>query len=178
MKLKFLSVAALGLALAACGEAPAEARNTDRYTIEIVGMDGSAVHYIHGGEDGRSAALSTQDNEPDAARLTPGRTAERVFREAMAEFDVPAGEPQDVQIRLFGQSFAANDDQDGDGHVAMNLNLPDGRQISLNAANSDSNDEAHVVMAGWDKQDVADYIDDIDDAPRELREEMKDRLGL
>lgn len=178
--LKPLIAAAILIApVAACAEPAREAAApAEGYTLEIVGHDRGAVHYVRG-EDGRAAAMLTQDRDPDAARLLEGRAAERAFRDAMAEIDLPAGEPRDVQIKLFGQSFAANGDRDGDGHVRMNLNLPDGRQIAINAGDrGDGGDNAHVVIAGWETKDVADYIDDIDSAPAALREEMKDSLGL
>lgn len=185
---RLFAAAALGLALAACGEpAPVEtgaerqtrATDASRYTIEILGTDGGALHYIHGGENNRAAALRTEERDPDAARLLEGRAAGQAFQDAIAEFAVPDTEPSDVRFDVFGFSFAADDDSNGEGRVRMEMNLPDGRHFTLNAGDDGSDGgEAHVVIGGSTASEVEDYIDDIDDAPRALREQMKDSLGL
>ncbi len=183
-----VAAAFAALALAACGQAetqpdwaaagPDNGRDEGPFTIELAASDAQAVHYIHGGRYGRAAALVTYEGDPDAARLIRGSEAEPAWREAAGALDLPAPDPDDLVIKIFGFELYADEGEGDGGEVRFDARIPGDRQFSLNAAGEGEDGAARMTFSGWGRRDTANYIDDIDDAPRDLREKMKDQLGL
>lgn len=179
MKHLFLGAfAAIGLV--ACDGAPAGAAG-DGYDLDILASEADGVlHVVRDHEHDRIAAILTREDDPDAARLLEGRAAERAYDRAVDSAEAVLGDAEEPQIKVFGLSLYAEDESgDGDGRVRFEVETPGGRTVMIDAGDRDPDGGvAHIAIHGVGAQGAEEFIDDIDDAPRDLREKMKDALEL
>jgi len=173
--MKNLVLAALA---AVFGASPAFAAEGS-YDLEVIASDEAGVlYYVRDTQDGRAAALWTDDENADSARLTEGAAADRAYRAAMASLGCDAREPEELRFRLFGISVYA-EDEGGSDRARVVINRRGDKSVVVNAIdNGPGGDSARVVIDGADADGARDFIDDIDSAPREMKAEMQAAIGL
>ncbi len=177
--MKRIILAAAAAAAFTAGPALAQDRDFD---LEIVASEQDGVlHYAHNNETDRSAAIWSDGEDEDSARFMEGGEAEKAFEEALEAADIQPVDPDNLRIKIFGLSVYAEDDDDGDS-ARVEINAPGGdKTITVDARDEgDGDDEgvAHIVISGADEDGVRDFIDDIDDAPRSMKRDMEEALGL
>lgn len=170
---------ALAAAIAGFAAAPALAQDRD-FGLEIIATDKDGVlHYAHNQEDDRSAAIWTDGEDPDSARFMEGREADAAYEEAIGDAGITPVEDGDLAIKIFGVSVYASEDGEAD-NARVVVNAPGGKQqVVVNASDRHGEDgAAHIVIKGADEDGVRDFIDDIDEAPRSMKRDMEEALGL
>ncbi|MBA4801751.1 MAG: hypothetical protein H2040_07790 [Euryhalocaulis sp.] len=174
--MKRFILAAIAAAFAA---APAIAADQP-FDLEVIASDqNGVVHYVRNNEDGLSAAMWSDGEDKDSARLTTGADADETYRNALDAADIADSDPGELKMKLFGISIYA-DEEEGSGSARVVVNAPGGDRSVVVDARDDGpgGDTAHVVINGSDADGAEDFIDDIDDAPRSLKREMKEAVGL
>lgn len=150
------------------------------FELEVIvsGEDG-AVHYVRNTDEGLSAAMWTDGEDKDSARLMTGGDADAAYRKALDTADIQGADLGDLKLKLFGVSIYASDEEGGDAARVV-VNAPGGdKSVVIDAQdNGPTGDSAHIVITGADENGAEDFIDDIDDAPRSLKREMKEAVGL
>lgn len=174
--MKRLFLVAIAAAFAA---APAIAADQP-FDLEVIASDqNGVVHYVRNNEDGYSAAMWSDGEDKDSARLTTGAEADETYRNALDAADIVDSDPGELKMKLFGISIYA-DDEEGSESARVVVNAPGGGKSVVVDARDDGpgGDTAHVVINGSDADGAEDFINDIDDAPRSLKREMKEAVGL